>query len=125
MKPIKKNEFQYLSFPDTQLIDFHLDFSSRNLAVKCADGYLDLPDAPKELEDVVLELKSFQDLTIKEFCEDKLTLVEKYSSAYALKDMCEFMVDQDLATLKGFSAVRGQWTEYWFTGGELQGYHKC
>jgi hypothetical protein len=123
MKQFSKAEIKLLSFPDADVKEFTVNVSKKFFSVKCGDGYLDEKEGGHVIHAVELQIQGFESLEIKEFANEKLTLVEIYTNDFALKDICEFTVENNSISLKGFSKLRGYWTEYLFSGGELSGHY--
>jgi hypothetical protein len=121
---LTKQEIRSLTFPDSDVLEFSLDLPARFLSVRCSDGYLDAKEGGRVICGVELQIIGFDSLQIREFANEKMTSVDKYSDVFALKDICEFTGDHDGTTLKGFSKLRRFWTEYFFSGGDLSGFHK-
>ncbi|MEO7164609.1 MAG: hypothetical protein ABI041_16935 [Bdellovibrionia bacterium] len=118
MKHLSKSELNELSFPDTEVSDFQLDASERICKISCIDGLLGKSPKGIILNNIAIEIKDYHSLIISEFIENH-TLVNDFSQEFSLKDICEFNLKESSVTLKGFSKIRGFWTEYVFTGGSL------
>jgi hypothetical protein len=70
------------------------------------------------LKRVMIEIKNYQSVEIIEFIEST-NIIHEFNGEFALKDICEFILTDNSVTLKGFSKIRGFWTEYVFTSCSL------
>ena len=118
MTHLSKSELYELSFPDTEVSDFQLDSLGRVCKISCIDGLLGKSPGGTILNKVTIEIKDYKFVIINEFIVN-LTPVSEFSLEFALKDICEFNLEEGKVTLKGFSKIRGFWTEYVFNGGSL------
>ena len=113
-----------LSFPDVVVKEFYLDVSRKSLQINCIDGYLETAPEGTSIEEVFIEINQFQSLSIFEYRNDSLTPIFSYSQDFALKDICEFTYSNDRTSVKGFSRIRGLWTEFIVNGGVLEVSHR-
>jgi hypothetical protein len=121
MPLITQSELNEISFPDAEVIEFHLDFVRECFKLKCSEAYIGQTPNGRALLNVVVKIDGFSQMSIREFNDGVFSAVESYADAdLALKDICEFLVSKNIVALRGFSRLRGHWTEYTFEGGNLE-----
>lgn len=123
MKTLKDNEIVNLSFPDTEVVEFFLDSDRRLCEVTCSHGYIGKQPDGYFIENTKLVISAFSSVKIQEFKDNTLEEVREFNFQYALKDICEFQLSPSQVILKGFSKIRGYWTEYIFENGKIRVEH--
>ena len=121
MKYVKENQHPILSFPDTEVTFFSVDFQNKVAQIRCSDAYLDADTGGILLEGISVQIKNFSEIKISEYsCPEKIQLhMDCFEKSYSLKDICEFEYSKEHIILRGFSSGRGLWTEYIFFNADL------
>jgi len=115
---LSKDDLKVVSFPDTEVTSMEVDLANSTLSIKCLDGLLARTTGNKCIEDVVIRIENFDSITAEEYIE-QTTQVKPDNDEYFLKDICEFLIEDNKIILKGFSQKRGYWSEYHVVGGNL------
>lgn len=118
---IHERDLKKLSFPDTKILKFDLDFSNTIFILICQDAYIEETPKGRPIFDVRLSIKNFSNISIKEYTEEKKWKEYKpHDAPPTLKDICEFVFSPGKISLKGFSKENGLWTEFLFEGGIIK-----
>jgi len=103
-----------LSFPDQDVVGMRIDRENSIAVLSMTGAWLNGPVGKGDLI-----LSHWRALQQRRFASGKnLWLEIPHGSEEPLKDICEFIIDDDIICLRGFGKNSGEWIEMRFNGGQ-------
>lgn len=115
VKYLQPSELSHLSFPDSKVLRQEFLSEEAKLDLYLDSAWLSLESGNGILGEGHLTLQGWSQLLIRVYDPSSKNWKNLDSAISAsLKDICEFITDNQTVTLRGFSATTGLWTEWCF-----------
>jgi hypothetical protein len=111
MKNLSQEDIKNLSFPDARVLDFVINNKVKSLLIRFDSAFVDAPEGGRRLQETTLNFTDFEITAALEFRDSAFSPIDAAITEPALRDVCEFVLDDDTAHLRGFSQHSGLWTE--------------
>ena len=115
MKYLSKEQVRDVSFPDAPVESFTIDEGEKSASF-VSDAFVGEAPTGKWFDDstVTISFSSFQ------ITEEDERAIHSYSSEYALREICEFIIEANELIIKGFTVGPGVWTEFVFSNPTIE-----
>ncbi|NRA66654.1 MAG: hypothetical protein HRU19_19350 [Pseudobacteriovorax sp.] len=116
---VSEKDLKCLSFPEAQVLEMNVDPLRKTINIHVDHAYIDDSNSGIHLQKVVLSISDFRDISACEFESGILKPINPEDHRFFLRDICEFLIENDQILIKGFSKIRGFWVEFEILHGKL------